>query len=194
MGWVVTRRAPRMSDRSFFSAELRDTLVVKGSILDCATVGQVFYALVAERDDATGRARKPSMFVIAFRRWRGPHNFAYKVLDESMGPTAARCPRRLLEQLEAARPVPPNDLAAAWRERCWKAVWKRERAARFAVRGTVVHFLRPISFSDGSSHDKLVFLERSTFRAPDGATRYQVPGWRDGEWSFEPFSHAQAEP
>ena len=56
----------------------------------------------------------------------------------------------------------------------------------------VVHFPRSINFAYGSSHDRLVFVERSTFRAPDGYGRHQVPGWRHGEWSLTPYPEAAA--
>lgn len=188
MGSTGCHREPGMSDRAFFEQEFPETLIKYGRVLDSATAGGAFYAVVANGPEASSYPNETWMLVVKINRYRGYENFVYKEMDESMGPYENDCPAKLLDLLEQRTPEPPNEYAAEWRKRCRKNANKAAKARKFATRGTVVYFPKPIEFSDGASFDRLVFQERSTFRAPDGYGRYRVTNWRKSEWSFTPYT------
>ncbi|WP_431921344.1 DUF6927 domain-containing protein [Nonomuraea jabiensis] len=94
MGWTSLHRERGITDRQFFEQKFPDTLMEEGEILDCATVGGVYYAAVQQKDSGEVWA-----LVVLVRRGRGHYNFAYKALSETDGPFEARCPHRIVDLL-----------------------------------------------------------------------------------------------
>ncbi len=180
MGWTGKHREPGMTDREFFEQELPKTLTEVGRIIDCATVHNTFYAVVENGPDAY-QPNTTWIMVVLMQRTRDWYNLTYKEMDEAMGPAESSCPRRLLELLESRVPTPPNDWAAQWRARCWDEAHRTEQA-REVKRGTIVHFLKPLRFTDGATLSTLQFDQRSTFIDPERGCRYHVTGWRTREW------------
>lgn len=168
MGSTSLHREPGHSDRAFFEAEFPDTLTKQGEILACATVGGTFYAAVRDKDSGSTWA-----LVIMTIRSRGYWNFTYKEMDETMGPAEDRCPARILDLLSPA----DCENALEWRRRCRQNAAKLARAK--AIRpGDTVRFSRPLDFANGDRLDTFLFEKRSTFRHPEGHSRYRIPGWR----------------
>lgn len=102
MGWYGCTRAKGQSNDEFFLEEA----LCKGpdifdTILDSSTVDSVWYAAI-QRDYATGeRAGQSEVWcMVNLIKWyRGPDNFYYKPLEETMGPTESGCPDRILDLL-----------------------------------------------------------------------------------------------
>jgi len=107
MGWVSYQRAKGETDRAHFTRELLRHSDYE--IAQCASKNRVFYAAV--RTISTGEVRA----LVVLMRWRrGQFNFAYKDLDESMGPANAEAPAAVLDALTPT----DNEYALEWRQRC----------------------------------------------------------------------------
>ena len=79
-------------------------------ILKSAMVGSTYYAAVKNKD--TGE-----VFAAVFLTSSGGkdhHNFGYKPMTESCGPTEAKCPTGILALLTETK----NEFALRWREKC----------------------------------------------------------------------------
>ena len=161
MGWVSYHREKGESDRAHLSRELLDNTAHE--IVTCASKNGVFYAAV--RTNATGEVWA---LVVLMRRTRGEFNFAYKDMDETVGPTAVDAPPAVLDALTPTT----NDYALAWRERC-RANLVRRTAVRHRLRdvteGVVIRMSSLLQFGNG--------LEARLFRCVerDGRTiRWQA--------------------
>lgn len=173
MGWTGTHREPGVTDREFMEQELPETLTRYGRILDCATVGNVFYAAVQ------GHYKHPDetwALIVLIQRSRDYFNITYKELTDTMGPAEDRCPARILDLLSPTE----NEYALHWRNRCRENAAKRDRAKQVRP-GMTVRFAQPLEFTDGTTADTFTFEQRSTFRA-DGI-RYRIRNWREMEWT-----------
>jgi hypothetical protein len=180
MGWTGTRK-PRD-----IAAWLRQTLTwetperrnrcLDVALLDRAREG---YAAVETHDKATG-AQHVWAAVFLFRHAPNAgsgETFLYKDMTEHMGPVAANCPERILDQLTDT----DSESARAWRARC-RARHARRAAARGLPAGTVVRFDRPIALCDGLSGTRFAYLRGSTFyalnAAGEPASLVRISGWR----------------
>jgi hypothetical protein len=90
VGWTSTRRLRGVTDRAFFEAEFPALLARAGRIVDCATVGGVFYAAVRNTTSAPHRPGETWALVVL-------------EMDDRSGPAADHCPIRIVELLT---PVP----------------------------------------------------------------------------------------
>jgi hypothetical protein len=125
--------------------------------------------------------------VVLQQRGRGEFNYCRKEVEESMGPTEARCPARILDMLT---PLPECDRscartigesyvyycgvcnAHAWRERC-RANLERAAAQPSIKTGDRFRVARPWTFGDGAQEDTFSVVDgrRRIFRrAGDGRT------------------------
>ena len=77
--------------------------------LDWEDVGGTIYAAVTH-------PKIDGVFALVVLIERRGGQFAYKDMDESMGPYESECPARILNKLTADA----NDYAREWRARCWK--------------------------------------------------------------------------
>lgn len=180
MGWTGMHRTPGTSDRDFFEQEMPTTLTVHGRILECATVGNVFYAAVENNDAATVDPGKTWGLVILMQRGRGEYNFHYKEMDEGMGPVECRCPERILDRLSMTE----NEYALHWRTRCQD--YHDARKAKGTIRkGETVVFtapenlaaLGPLTRTDG---------RKGLFRRDNTGGMIHIPWWRSATWETVP--------
>jgi hypothetical protein len=141
MGWVSYHRPEGETDRAHFQRELLSTPDYE--IVQCASVNLVFYAAV--RTISTGEV----WALVVLMRWtRGRFNFAYKDLDETMGPAEADAPAAVLDALTPT----DNEYALEWRQRC-RANLARRAAARQRQRevtaGVVIRTAAALQFENG---------------------------------------------
>ncbi len=112
------------------------------------------------------------------------YNFGTKWIDETMGPSDADPPRRVLEALDEEAVT--NEWSQQWRARAWANLLKREARPRVR-KGDVVTFATPIRFANGEEVSTFVFERHSYFRTARmnffGAERYHIRGWREREYS-----------
>jgi hypothetical protein len=138
---------------------------------ECGTAGGTFYALCEPAAEGESFA-----LIVLQQRTRDEHNYGRKELEEASGPCESQCPERVLDAIERAIPVPPNDWAQEWRARCRENIARRQ-AAKAVKSGTWIELASPLVFSDGVERSRFQLIERSTFRASDGV-RVQVSNWR----------------
>lgn len=97
-------------------------------VIDSATVGSVWYAVMKYTDhdtsttDGTTRAREVYYGLVCLTERKTPRGsrqteFSFKDMDEAMMPFYFDCPPRLLDLLDKHAPNPEGS-AAKWRERC----------------------------------------------------------------------------
>lgn len=181
MGWLSYHRAKGESNLDHFRRQFDGE---RGRVLDCATVGNVAYIAYCVQP----KDRSPYVgALVVLTQWvprpADGMNFAYKDQDESMGPTQTRCPQRILDQLSPLAACPYGDdgrrWASEWREAC--AAYLAARAARRGIgAGATVKFAAPLTFTDGSCADTLVWTGTgSIFRDPQTGQRLRVTNWRD---------------
>jgi hypothetical protein len=169
MGWLTYYREREESDRDHLQRELWPSGQCR--IGECGTAGGTFYALCepAAEDE-------PFALIVLQRRTRGQYNYGRKELTESSGPYESQCPARVLDAIERAIPVPPNEWAEEWRSRCRENIVRRQ-AAKSVKSGTWIELASPLVFSDGVGRSLLQFIGRSSFCACDGV-RVRVSNWR----------------
>lgn len=102
MGWDETFKAKGITSKAFFQREFKDHLI------ELKVKGNVAYG--AYKDDIGNIFA----LVILMRRKKDPYfNFAYKVMDETVGPYNYDCPNSILRLL-----TPPlNEHSRIWRSK-----------------------------------------------------------------------------
>lgn len=120
-------------------------------------------------------------------------NFAYKDMEESMGPNIHRAPAAMLDLLDSYG-EPKHEWAKEWRAKCRKYA---ERKAAIK-NGAIVKFKRVLEFTDGFASDTMVIVERESvgrrgrkskrirFANPDypGVGRYRITNWQNMEFEI----------
>lgn len=91
MGWISYHRAPGESDRAHFQRKL--LAGTDHEIVECTSVDGTFYAAV--RTEETGKVW--ALIVLMERSPGSYHNFAFKALDETVGPVRANAPAKVLD-------------------------------------------------------------------------------------------------
>ena len=144
MGWTSFQDMPGMTPAQILCREF-DHVSDNGTkwrIVDHATKLGEFYCIVSR----TVPGADPVLFVmvVLFKRYKKTGEFSYKSIDESCGPSADRCPVRLIDMLDQLSPIDPADMSQSaqwardWRARC-RANAKRKPAP--AVKpGDIVKF------------------------------------------------------
>lgn len=104
MGWTsFTPSVPRQTTAEILSAEFGSAILLKH-----ATIGGTFYAA------ASSKSEPETVFgLVVLVERRGGH-FAYKDMDEGMGPYESQCPLEILDMLSPTA----SESANRWRERC----------------------------------------------------------------------------
>lgn len=104
--------------------------------------------------------------------------------DETMGPYAADCPARILDQLD------PTDYqyAQEWRAKC-RANLARREAAKQVKPGMVIETAAPVSYGKRYGEFRRFRFEKgSTFTALDGtiyrSLRVQLTNWRTMDYQI----------
>lgn len=153
-------------------------------VIDSACVGnRVWYAAAEIVEDG-----EPQYVIalVCLVRWnpkaRDRYVFAYKEMEESMGPCEAGCPARILRLLSPTA----NEHALDWRRRC---LVRLRLHARKIEDGMRLRFPRPMAFGDGHSGTDFIVVKKGesvTFRSDVGRSRYRITGFRDLAWMVVP--------
>lgn len=139
MGWTYVQKDQGESVKKFFEKEFTN-----GKIIDCAVVGMQTAYIAYEVN--TGDKKEVVALVCLLRfvpNARDGFNFGYKVLDETMGPVAYRCPERILKLLTPT----DNEWANQWREKCWENLRIRKDKPKLKE-GMVIGFASPLNFGE----------------------------------------------
>lgn len=114
MGWSTTRRdracQSDKTDKSFLEKKFGPKYVLHG----IAKTGKAVYAAMSMKDSP-----EDIFAVIMVYMWGdfgGDHNFAFKFVDETMGPSADECPSAILDLLTST----DDERAKAWRAACYR--------------------------------------------------------------------------
>lgn len=118
-------------------------------VLKSAMVGNVYYAAVcqiARKDNETGELvsipeAERTVFAVVFLTSvdsKEYFNFAYKNIDETMGPSESKCPKSILKLLSPT----DSEWAMEWRKRCLENAEKSPAKTLDKLPlGTVISFL-----------------------------------------------------
>lgn len=139
-----------------------------------AMVGNTYYAAV-EHIQPDGSRRVWAAITLVKTNIKDYWNFAYKDMDETVGPCECKCPVGILNLLTETG----HEWAKEWRESCWKyhAKQKEKRSkpslGKLPV-GTVIEFTLEDSYS-----------VTGTFRAKKILYyKYKRPVWAGSGWRF----------
>jgi hypothetical protein len=175
MGWDFSHVAPGTKTLDVLKAEFGADRIVSGAV-----VGSTAYLAVTHEHE--GQPVVLGVVVLTQRRRNDFYNFGYKVVDETMGPYEAQCPKRILDLLTD----PLNDYAAEWRDRCRENLAAKAKAATVKP-GTVIRLDEPLPFNDGRSRQVFRYQGSNKFVADDGV-RVAISGWKS-----RPFTIVTAE-
>lgn len=176
MGWTTMYREKGLSNDEFFRREFPTTLTERGTILDSATIGGVYYAAVKGSHNSPDEVWCLVVLTARYPRAADGLNFGYKEMSDTMGPAEDRCPLRIIDLLTPT----DSEWSNEWRARC------RAYAAKpKPKKGDVVEFERPIAFSNGVTLARFRYAgrgnafvsEHDSVERPE--CRYSIGGWRD---------------
>lgn len=85
-------------------------------------------------------------------------NFAYKLVDETMGPAQRNCPESILKLLS---PI-DNEWALEWRKNCWENVRKEKEKRKLSILpvGTKIAFACEFNTQVCSKGDEIILEKR----------------------------------
>lgn len=159
MGWCCTDKPKSQSLLDFFINQgvfqWSPESPYSNRVIQTALVGLTeFYAAVESVHKITGE-RIVSAYVILVRFSNDPcYNITYKVMDETCGPYAYKCPKKILDLLTPTL----NDYAIKWRSECNKVLEKNKLIKDIiqALKvGDQIKLEKPIKFIDGFESDVL---------------------------------------
>lgn len=153
--FVVDRKAEL--DRHYnFRDERKSVSVVKS-----AMVGSVYYAAVSviEYDDDRKFICNSVMAAICLTKVKDGW-FAYKAMDETMGPVEAKCPKNIVKLLTPTT----DDYANEWRSRCLEN--KSDKLTRLPI-GSVI---------------RVQFNGEPIYLSKENVARWRTPHWVN--WSI----------
>jgi len=128
MGWMCTHKPKGQSVSDYF---INDSGAFRWSddspntykVLDSAFVNlSEFYAAVEAIDKKTGVRRVWAAIVLVSFEKGTWNNFCYKDMDESCGPCAKNCPKRILDLLTPTE----YEYALNWREACYQKLKEKD--------------------------------------------------------------------
>lgn len=98
-------------------------------IVKSAMVGSTYYAAAYREDKATGK-RKVYGLVALTTTCSDLYNFGWKEIEETCGPSAAKCPASILRILEEQAPLDdandPSRYGREWRRKCREHIEEQE--------------------------------------------------------------------
>lgn len=101
-------------------------VIGKFEVLKSYVVGSTYYAAIKRTKFATETEAETSkvfaVIVLTSVNNKDYHNFAYKDMDETMGPYQYGCPKSILDLL----PPTDNEYAIAWRNKCYEVLKERK--------------------------------------------------------------------
>lgn len=143
---------------------------------------RVYYAAVRPH----GAADNSVFAVVCLVRWNprasDGHVFAYKDMDETMGPCEAGCPAAILDLLGPTT----NAHALAWRNRCREVLALRSRPIEAGMR---IRLSAPLTFTDGHVGDEFLVEKQGrtlAFRDPGSGRRYRISHFGERAWAVVP--------
>lgn len=185
MGWLSMQRGHmggHATPKAYLDAQFTyDRKYDDGStyamrVLESACVGnRVWYA--ATRVERSGQ--EPYVIaLVCLVRWtpnaKDGFLFAYKDMEESMGPCEAECPERILRRLTPTT----NRHALDWRERCRARLRLRSRKIEDGMR---IRLAAPLTFTDGFVGSDFIVVKEGaslSFRPVEGHGRYGIRNFR----------------
>ena len=179
MGWLSMQSlrgfaGPReyLDNQFTFARETVRATVLRSALVKLRT----YYAAVEVLQPSQERKVAGVVCLVRYNpRDREGFIFAYKDMDETVGPYEAECPAAILDLLTPT----DNALALAWRERCRATIARRAAKSRLRNGWTLV-FEEPISFTDGAVHARFrVVIDPRRPRTvlllpPDGSRLYRI--------------------
>ncbi len=193
MGWLSMQRfhmGGHLTPKAYLDAQFtysrdrEDGGTYAMRVLDSACVAnRVWYA--AARVERSGQ--EPYVIaLVCLVRW-SPHAkdgyvFAYKDMEESMGPCEAECPERILALLTPTT----NEHAFDWRKRCRTRLQLRSRKL---VDGMHIRLATPLTFTDGYVGADFIVVKTGgslSFRPVGGHGRYGIRNFRSLTYEVVP--------
>lgn len=164
-------REPGLSHKEFFARQFDGENCV---VLDAGGRPNCAYVAV--------KGPRGVFAVVCLTRWdpNSHDNFAYKPMEETMGPCASQCPERILKLLSPVEDLYEHEgtrrTVQEWRDSCHAYHEKRKSAA--AVKpGDRIRLANPMTFTDGVKRQEFTFVKRSTFR-DDFGTLVKISNWK----------------
>lgn len=120
-------------------------VIGKYEVLKSSLVGSTYYAAVKKTIFATEtEPEKTDVFAavcITSTDSKDYYNFAYKDMDESMGPYKYDCPKTILDMLTPTE----NEYALEWRKKCYEQLAKKKNPNSFGKLpvGTIIKVIMP---------------------------------------------------
>ena len=194
MGWLSmplasmgsTPTAKSYLDAQFtYERELEDGSIKGLRIIRSACVHtRVYYAAAQPFVRQDGKETQGDIFaVVCLVRWNpraaDRYVFAYKSMDESMGPCEDDCPEAILALLGSTT----SESAIDWRRWCLANLQLRWRVIADGVR---IRLASPMSVTDGYVGAEFTLRMRGralTFVAPTGG-HYRISRFRTRDWSI----------
>lgn len=146
MGWLEYRaehykngkvdRKAEMDSKYNWEDESRKVEVLKSSM-----VGSTYYAAVRSFNKKNGFECVTAAICLTSTNNKDYFNFAYKGMDESMGPYRYDCPKGILDLLTPTE----NEYANEWRKACYENLAKKKNpnALNKLPVGTVIKVVMP---------------------------------------------------
>lgn len=88
----------------------------KFEVLKSAMVGSTYYAAVKKTTFNPASEKVFAVIVLTSTNSKDYYNFAYKDMDETMGPDESKCPKTILDLLSPTE----YEYAKEWRKRCYE--------------------------------------------------------------------------
>lgn len=151
MGWLsMMSLSGYRTPKAYLDAQFTWSNETDNRVLRSSIVGRVYYAAV-ERTGREGGDRKVFAVLCLFRytpKARDGYVFAYKDMDEAVGPCERHCPAAILDLLTPT----DYDYAIQWRADCRAnlASAREVRRKRRPVEGDTVVLAKALRFTDGA--------------------------------------------
>lgn len=181
MGWDIRGHAPQ-SPKAYFNAKFTYSNPERNTssrVLASALIARCEYYAAVEQ--TVNDLREVYAAVVLIESPNG--EFAYKMMDESVGPCAYRCPASILALLTPTK----HPHAIAWRAKNQERLVTRKNA-KAIQHGTCVKFAEPIYFNNGQTRDTFVVEKvgkKTRFRSA-GGTVYRITKWQERPFTIIP--------
>lgn len=186
MGSTSTHREPGMTTLEFFQREL-PTMFEQHEVVAWNSDKDGFYAAMRVTSEEAYYPLDVT-WALVIATWRNPRdyfNYAYKVMDEQMGPGVDGASRKVLDALTGT----DHQYALDWRGRVRARLDKKH-----AKVGDTIKLTRPLKFGDGVERDTFTIETReqwtrrgtrkqTVLRGTDGVV-VKIPGWKEYDYSI----------
>ena len=137
-----------------------DRIIGKFEVLKSYMVGSTYYAAVKRTKFATETEPENSCVfaavVLTQVDSKDYYNFAYKDMDETVGPYQYNCPKSILDLLSPT----DNEYAKNWREQCYEVLKQRKNPDNLGNLpvGSVIKYTRP------NGEEKVLFKHPAAYQ------------------------------